>query len=117
AWVTPDSEGGWTFEVHAWSDPVATWEHDAGLKIPAGVDVELMFTEGGLLLDEVSGDPALDPAKRTILAGAASAARDTSRPVEARLAAMQSPDLVAVLEAHPIRRLVTVEGPYPLYAD
>ena len=30
---------------------------------------------------------------------------------------MQSPDLVAVLEAHPIRRLVTVEGPYPLYAD
>jgi starch synthase (maltosyl-transferring) len=117
AWVTPDSEGGWTFEVHSWSDPVATWEHDAGLKIPAGVDVELMFTEGGLLLDEVSGDPALDPAKRAIVAGAASAARDTSRPVEARLAAMQSPDLVAVLEAHPIRRLVTVEGPYPLYAD
>ncbi len=44
AWVTPDAEGAWTFEVHAWSDPLATWEHDAGLKIPAGVDVELMFT-------------------------------------------------------------------------
>ena len=46
AWVTPDGEGAWTFEVQAWSDPLATWEHDAGLKIPAGVDVELMFTEG-----------------------------------------------------------------------
>jgi starch synthase (maltosyl-transferring) len=117
AWVTPDSEGAWTFEVHAWSDPVATWEHAAGLKIPAGVDVELMFTEGGLLLDEVAADGALDKREKQVVAGAASAARDTSRPVEARLAALQSPDLVAVLAAHPVRRLVTVEGPYPLYAD
>jgi starch synthase (maltosyl-transferring) len=117
AWVTPDTEGAWTFEVHAWSDPLATWEHAAGLKIPAGVDVELMFTEGGLLLDEVAADPGLDAREKEIVAGAASAARDASRPVEARLAALQSPDLVAVLEAHPIRRLLTVEGPYPLYAD
>jgi starch synthase (maltosyl-transferring) len=117
AWVTPDSEGAWTFEVHAWSDPVATWEHAAGLKIPAGVDVELMFTEGGLLLDEVAADPGLDAREKEVVAGAASAARDASRPVEARLAALQSPDLVAVLDAHPIRRLLTVEGPYPLYAD
>ena len=54
AWVTPDREGAWTFEVHAWSDPLATWEHDAGLKIPAGVDVELMFLQGSLLLDRVA---------------------------------------------------------------
>ena len=52
AWVTPDVGGAWTFEVHAWSDPIATWEHNAGLKIPAGVDVELMFEEGRLLLRE-----------------------------------------------------------------
>ena len=78
AWVTPGSEGAWTFEVHAWSDPIATWEHDAGLKIPAGVDVELMFTEGGLLLDEVAADPTLDKRERQVVAGAASAARDSS---------------------------------------
>ncbi len=117
AWVAPDSEGAWTFEIDAWSDPLATWEHAAGLKIPAGVDVELMFTEGGLLLDEVGADPGLDAREKEVVAGAASAARDASRPVEARLAALQSPDLVAVLDAHPIRRLLTVEGPYPLYAD
>jgi starch synthase (maltosyl-transferring) len=117
AWVTPDQEGAWTFEVHAWSDPLATWEHAAGLKIPAGVDVELMFTEGGILLDEVLTDPDLDPHEKDVVAGASSAAHDTKRPVEARLAALQSPELVAVLAAHPIRRLVTVEGPYPLYVD
>ena len=43
--------------------------------------------------------------------------RRPSRPVEARLAALQSPELAAVLAAHPLRELVTVEGPYPLYAD
>jgi starch synthase (maltosyl-transferring) len=117
AWVTPDTEGAWTFEVHAWSHPLATWEHDAGLKIPAGVDVELMFTEGGLLLDEVAAAPGLDQREQEVLAGAASAARDAARPVEARLAALQSPELVDVLESHPVRRLLTVEGPYPVYAD
>jgi starch synthase (maltosyl-transferring) len=117
AWVTPDTEGAWTFEVHAWSDPLATWEHNAGIKIPAGVDVELMFTEGGLLLDRVAGNPDLDPREAEVIKGAASAASDASRPVEARLAALQSPELEAVLAAHPLRELLTVEGPYPVYAD
>ncbi|MDQ4051884.1 MAG: alpha-1,4-glucan--maltose-1-phosphate maltosyltransferase [Actinomycetota bacterium] len=129
AWVTPDQEGPWTFEVQAWSHPIATWQHDAGLKIPAGVDVELMFTEGRLLLERVleglgspkgkrakNADPTTDRA-REILHAAIAAAQDTSRPVEARLAQLQSRDLADVLDAHPIRELVTVEGPHPAYAD
>ncbi len=55
AWVTPDQEGAWTYEVQAWSDPLSTWAHDAGIKIPAGIDVELMFTEVRLLLEKVRG--------------------------------------------------------------
>jgi starch synthase (maltosyl-transferring) len=118
AWVTPDAEGPWTFEIHAWSDPVATWQHAAGLKIPAGVDVELMFTEGGLLLERVlAGLAPGHDAEARILRGAHAAAQDTSRPVEARLAALQDPDLDSVLFDHPLRELVTVEGPYSAYAD
>src|SRR4051812_17837426 len=60
AWVTPDTGGRWTFEIHAWSDPVATWEHNAGIKIPAGVDVDLMFEEGRVLCEKVLAQ--LDPA-------------------------------------------------------
>jgi starch synthase (maltosyl-transferring) len=127
AWVTPDAEGPWTFEVHAWSDPLATWQHDAGLKIPAGVDVELMFTEGRLLFERVlaelpaddaggPGDPGLAKA-REVLEGAVLAASDTGRPAGARLAALQDPELDAVLLAHPLRELLTVEGPYPAYVD
>ncbi len=118
AWVTPDAEGAWTFEIHAWSDLLATWEHDAGLKIPAGVDVELMFTTGALLLDRVAGGlDELDQQELAVVRGAASAARDATRPVQARLAALQAPELGIVLAAHPLRELVTIAGPYPLYAD
>src|SRR3954462_12200526 len=117
AWVTPDVPGAWTFEIQAWSDPIATWEHNAGLKIPAGVDVDLMFEEGRLLCEKVLAE--VDPASREgkLLQGAIDAAGDPGRPPAARLAVLQDPDLVAVMEAHPIRELLTVEGPYPAYAD
>ena len=123
AWVTPDVEGAWTFEVQAWSDPLGTWLHDAPIKIDAGVDVELMFTEGGLLLERVladagqDGPDGLDERDRAAVRAGLEAAGDTSRPPAARLAVLTAPDLVTALREHPLRELVTVEGPYPLYAD
>ncbi|MBA2956559.1 DUF3416 domain-containing protein [Nocardioides sp. MAH-18] len=121
AWVTPDQPGAWTFEIAAWSDPVATWQHNAGVKVPAGVDVDLMFTEGRLLLERVLGtldprDPETKQATAVLRAGI-EAATDTKRPAAARLAALQAPELTRVLAAHPLRELLTVEGPYPAYAD
>ena len=127
--LVPDQPGPWTFEVHAWSDPVASWHHAAELKIPAGVDVELMFLEGRLLLNRViaqysteystesSADATLTDDERAVLTGAAQAAADETRPVEARLAAISAPELTDLLHRRPLRELVTVEGPYPAYAD
>jgi starch synthase (maltosyl-transferring) len=117
AWVTPDAEGSWTFEIQAWSDPVATWQHAAGLKIPAGVDVDLMFTEGRLLLERVLATlpPTSDDAR--VVQGAIEAATDVGRPPEARLAVLEDPGLSGILHDNPIRELVTTEGPYPAYAD
>ena len=115
--VTPDAPGAWSFEIQAWADPIGSWEHNAEVKIAAGVDVDLMFLEGRLLLEQVLTD--LDPVstEARVVQGGIEAARDESRPAAARLAALQDPDLVAVLEEHPIRDLLTVEGPYPAYAD
>ncbi len=116
-WVTPDAPGPWSFEVHAWSDPLATWQHDAGIKIRADVDTELMFTEGRLLLERVLA--GLDAASESaeVLRAAIAAAGDSTRPVPARLAQLESPELTAVLAANPLRELLTVEGPFPAYAD
>jgi starch synthase (maltosyl-transferring) len=117
AWITPDTVGDWAFEIHSWSDPLATWEHDAGLKIPAGVDVELMFTEGRLLLERVLAAGDLSPSQEELVKGAIDAADDADRPAAARLAALQDPALRHLLSEHPLRELVTVEGPYPMRAD
>jgi starch synthase (maltosyl-transferring) len=116
--VRPDSEGAWTYRVEAWSDPYATWGHDATIKIDAGVDVELMLTEGGLLLERAAqalpGDAATD---RRTLTDAVAALRDTERPVGARLAAGVSDEVVDVFTRTPLRDLLSRSWAYPMFAD
>src|SRR3712207_2678090 len=116
ATVTPDTEGPWQFEVHGWGDPVATWHHHAEVKVPAGVDVELVFTEGALLMKRIAATVP-DKAQRQRVLDTVTALRDTGRPVEARLAEGLAPEVGAVLDAHPVRELHTVAGPFPFFAD
>jgi starch synthase (maltosyl-transferring) len=115
ATVAADDEGAWTFSIESWSDPLATWLHDAGIKIRADVDVELMFTEGVLLLERLL--PDLEGPEKKTVAAAIKALSDEKRPVEARLAVAESPELTVLFEKHPLRDLLTVEGPYPLQVD
>ena len=117
AWVVPDAVGAWTFEVHAWSDPVATWDHAAGIKVPAGIDVELMLTEGRLLLERTQGLVPPKGPEAAVLAAAAAASTDTTLDAEERLAALVSPEVAAVQAAYPLRELLTVEGPFPAWVD
>jgi starch synthase (maltosyl-transferring) len=117
ATVSADEIGPWTFAVEGWSDPIGTWRHDAGIKIPAGIDVELMFTEGALLLERVAASLPERSAERTVLTDAVKAVRDTGRPDNVRYSAAVSPEVDEVLAAHPLRDLVTREGPYPFFVD
>ncbi len=117
-WVTPDQPGAWSFEVQSWSDPLATWHHDAAIKIPAQVDVELMFTEGRLLFQRVQRSlPRKDTVARELLKAAVAATKDKRRPPEARMAALEDEELWRTLAAYPIREMVTTEGPFPVFAD
>ncbi|MFI6906221.1 alpha-1,4-glucan--maltose-1-phosphate maltosyltransferase [Nonomuraea sp. NPDC050394] len=52
--VTLADEGDWQFRVEAWSDPIATWLHDAGIKIPRGMDSDLMCEEGARLFERAA---------------------------------------------------------------
>ncbi|WP_433244335.1 alpha-1,4-glucan--maltose-1-phosphate maltosyltransferase [Streptosporangium sp. CA-135522] len=52
--VTLPTEGDWHFRVEAWSDPMATWLHDAGIKIPRDLDAELMCEEGARLFERAA---------------------------------------------------------------
>ena len=92
AWVQPDLPGAWAFEVQRLVGPLATWQHDAGIKIPAGVDVELMFTEGALLLERVLATVEPTPAQAASSPARSPPPATPTRPVEARLAQLQSRD-------------------------
>jgi starch synthase (maltosyl-transferring) len=124
--VTCDQTGDWSFAVESWSDPVETWRHNAGIKVPAGIDVEMMFTAGALLLERAAGEissgvtggtEAAVESKASALLDAATAVRDTSRPDQARMAAALDPAVERILNEHPPRDLVSSEGPFPVYAD
>ncbi|PZG48671.1 alpha-1,4-glucan--maltose-1-phosphate maltosyltransferase [Spongiactinospora gelatinilytica] len=52
--VTLPDEGLWHFRVQAWGDPIATWLHDAAIKIPRGLDVDLMCEEGARLFERAA---------------------------------------------------------------
>ncbi|TKA09624.1 alpha-1,4-glucan--maltose-1-phosphate maltosyltransferase [Actinacidiphila oryziradicis] len=114
--VTPTAEGRWTYTVEAWSDPVTTWRHTAGIKIPKVIDTELVLTEGAELHERAAaGIPKKDG--RALVLAAVDALRDKSRPASARHAAALDPEVVAVLHRYPLRELVTTSRPAELRVE
>ncbi|MGW7184860.1 maltotransferase domain-containing protein, partial [Streptomyces sp. NPDC054855] len=115
--VTPDAEGHWTYTVEAWGDPLTQWRHHAHIKIPAGIDTELVLEEGARLHERAAAAPSVSKAHRATLGTAAEALRDTGRPATARLAAALTPEVDAVLAEHPLRELVTESERLPLLVE
>ncbi|AZM55633.1 alpha-1,4-glucan--maltose-1-phosphate maltosyltransferase [Streptomyces sp. WAC 01529] len=113
--VTPDAEGRWTYAVEAWGDPVSTWRHHAGIKIPAGLDTDLVLEEGARLHERAAA--GVPPAERAAVLGAAEALRDTGRAPAARLAAALTPEVEAALARHPLRELITSSPEFPLVVE
>ncbi|MFH8570909.1 alpha-1,4-glucan--maltose-1-phosphate maltosyltransferase [Streptomyces sp. NPDC017993] len=114
--VTTDVEGRWTFTVEAWSDPVTTWRRHATIKIPAGIDTELVLTEGAELLERAAADVPKSDGRETVL-GAVDALRDGTLPAATRLAAALAPEVTDALDRHPLRELLTVSRPVPLVVE
>jgi len=112
--VIPDREGRWSFRVEGWGDPYATWEHDAAIKIAAGIDSDLMLEEGARLLERAAGSGAHSGADLATLADAVTGLRDDSRPPQARLVAGTSSAVHAVMARTPLRDLVTSSAEHPL---
>ncbi|MFF3848263.1 maltotransferase domain-containing protein, partial [Streptomyces sp. NPDC002328] len=113
--VTPDAPGRWTYTVEAWSDPVGTWRHHARIKIPAGIDTDLVLEEGARLLERAAAEAP--ESERDVLLAAVAALRDEDRPAASRLAAALAPEVDAVLARHPLRELVTASETLPLQVE
>jgi starch synthase (maltosyl-transferring) len=112
--VTPSAEGRWRFQVEAWGDPIGHWRHDAGIKVPRGQDVELMLAEGAALFDRAAKSVRRPLADRSALAAVAARLRDPAIPPWDRLAAADDAEITGILDAAPLRELVTRSAPFPL---
>jgi starch synthase (maltosyl-transferring) len=92
-----DVEGTWTWRVRAFADDWATWHHNAELKVPAGVDVEVMLELGRRLLARA---PKRAVVQRAIAAlGSGTAAE--------RWAVLNDPKLDEVIQSAPLTSLET----------
>ncbi|MFD9003850.1 maltotransferase domain-containing protein, partial [Streptomyces sp. NPDC059582] len=111
ATVTAGEAGHWTYTVEAWSDPVTTWRHHARVKIPAGIDTDLVLEEGARLYERALAGVPKGAGKRSVLRAATAALRDEERPAASRLAAALTPEVDAVLARHPVRELLTASAP------
>ncbi|MBW3646228.1 MAG: alpha-1,4-glucan--maltose-1-phosphate maltosyltransferase [Actinobacteria bacterium] len=109
------AQGMWSFQVEAWSDPLGTWWHDAPIKIEAGVDVDLMLEEGARLYERAA--TALAKKLRPPVTALVKVLRDASREPLNRLAAALDPDVVGLLNQHPLRELVTAAEPRTIWVD
>ena len=121
--VTVTAEGLWRFHVEAWADPIASWHHDAAIKIPAGQDVELMLTQGALLFERAARRIPQPPgasrpaAARTALRALVVRLRDRRLTPWDRLTATEDPQITAILASWPMRELVTRSRPMTLDVD
>ncbi|TGA83764.1 maltotransferase domain-containing protein, partial [Streptomyces sp. MZ04] len=114
--VTPDAEGRWTYAVEAWADPVAGWRRSAEIKVPAGIDADVMLEEGALLYERAADGVPHGGERRTLL-DAAEALRDELRSPAARLEAALTPRVDEVLSRHPLRERVTRSHALPLLVE
>nr|WP_229733376.1 alpha-1,4-glucan--maltose-1-phosphate maltosyltransferase [Conyzicola nivalis] len=112
AWHTSaqvDAPGTWIYRIQAYSDDWATWLHNAEIKIPAGIDVDVMITMGLQLLARLEKSQAVADATATL-------SDATLSPVD-RLEGVTGDDLAAVIAANPLASLVTLSDPLELRVE
>ena len=115
--IRPATTGHWSFRIEAHSAPYDSWAHVAEVKIPAGIDADLVCAEGVLVLQRVLAEieDGLRPASDgPVVRAALESLRAPGLPAAARVAPALAADLRGVLAERPLREGVTVSGPYPL---
>ncbi len=119
ATVVPDRVGFWTFRVEAWADPWTTWRHVIDVKIDAGqgaAELENDLQVGAQLLDRAARRGSQRP-DRAVLTAAAAALRAAGRPLDERVGPALAAPVTQILDADPIRDLVTRGGTHKVWVD
>ena len=112
--ITIPGRGDYSFVIESYDHPLATWIHDAEIKIGADVDAELMCRIGLNLFEEVVAN---DSAAKSLLKGAIAALKDTKLAPLNRFGIASTPEIRAYCVSNPLRRMATHSEKYPARAD
>ncbi len=118
ALVRPGDPGLWTFRVEGWDDPWGTWSHHAEVKLPEGIDVELLCGEGRLLFTEAAeaayagGSPGAGKRLEHLAERC-----DPQTEVRYLIHDLLGEEACELMQKFGPRRLVSPTPDYPLYVD
>ncbi|WEV79854.1 alpha-1,4-glucan--maltose-1-phosphate maltosyltransferase [Janibacter cremeus] len=115
--VSAHTTGAWTYRVEGWSDPWATWVHDASIKIPAHIDPELMRAEGVRVLTRAADEPHRSEGGRSALRSAVEILRDPEHQPTAALHLVTTGPASEELVELPLREMVTPSAELPLLVE
>ncbi|WP_440709711.1 alpha-1,4-glucan--maltose-1-phosphate maltosyltransferase [Herbiconiux sp. YIM B11900] len=101
------AEGAWRFRIRAYSDDYATWEHNAEVKIAAGIDVDLMLALGARLFTRLAGEEHRPAEERQLFAEVSASLQLPEGPLPERLAPAYSTAVQDALRLRPAESLVT----------
>jgi starch synthase (maltosyl-transferring) len=105
------------FTIEAYSDDYATWQHNAKVKIPLGLDVDVTFLMGSQLFARAAKEASRPAASRKRLSAVAKKLADATLDPMVRLAHASSPELERDLKGAPISSTETFTASYPLRVE
>ncbi|GAC50273.1 maltotransferase domain-containing protein [Gordonia aichiensis] len=116
--IVPDAVGYWTFRIEAWSDPYSTWRSAVTKKIDAGQGAEDLANDleiGAQVLTR--GAQLVEGDDRQLLLDAVESLRSRRRRVENRVGMALSDEVAELLDAYPVRELVTKSRNLRIWTD
>ena len=114
AQVVIPGRGDFSYAIESYDNPLATWLHDAEVKIAAKVDSELMCAIGAALFEDVI---ARDSSAKSLLKSGLSALNDKKLSPDAKFELASTSDIRKYFAANPIRRLAQLSEKFPIRAD
>lgn len=117
--VTPNEMGMWSFRIEAWDDVWGTWHHASGLKVPAGVDVEVELEEGARILERALKETLSNESAelKKLIQNAISSLRDKKLDTNLRLASAFNSEIDLAMHQTPLRDLITTTKNFPLLVE
>ena len=112
--LSPTYEGKWSYGIEAFDDLFHTWEHDAGIKIPANLDIELCCQMG----EEIFKQALLEnPLAEKIIGSGWKALQAKKLPALERFHLATTSEIKEFFHLNPLKRFATSTQRFPIRVE